>query len=135
MFHYSAGNCSSQVHGTGVTPLIVNKTEKEFAMNRILSTAAALFILAGSAGAALAQPHDQHDDHHPGGMMHGPMHSDWRKGGHIGHDDWNRGARVDYRHYHLQKPPRGYEWRRVDNNYVLAAAATGLIASIILANQ
>jgi len=101
-------------------------------MNRILSTAAALFILAGSAGAALAQPH--HDDH-PGMAMHGPAHADWRKGGHIANNDWNRGQRVDYRHYHLRKPPRGYEWRRVDNNYVLAAAATGLIASIILANQ
>ncbi len=105
-------------------------------MKRILNTAAALFILAGTAGAVLAQPYDHHDDHHQGAMtMHGPSHADWRKGGHIGHDDWNRGARVDYRHYHLQKPPHGYEWRRVDNNYVLAAAATGLIASIILANQ
>ena len=67
--------------------------------------------------------------------MHGNMHADWRKGGHIGHDDWNRGERIDYRHYHLQKPPRGYEWRRVDNNYVLAAVAGGLIASVIAASH
>ena len=51
-------------------------------------------------------------------------------------NDWNRGQRVnDYRRYHLQRPPRGYEWRRVDNNYVLAAAATGLIMGLVLANQ
>ena len=44
----------------------------------------------------------------------------------------DRGQRVtDYNRYHLSRPPRGYEWRRVDNNYVLAAAATGIIASIL----
>ena len=36
---------------------------------------------------------------------------------------------------HLQRPPRGYEWRRVDNNYVFAAAATGLIAALVMANH
>jgi Ni/Co efflux regulator RcnB len=50
-------------------------------------------------------------------------------------EDWNRGERIDYRHYHLQEPPRGYEWREVDGNYVLAAVATGLIASTIIASE
>jgi Ni/Co efflux regulator RcnB len=67
--------------------------------------------------------------------MRGPMHPDWRKGGRIGRDDWGRGVHVDYRAHHLRQPPRGYEWREVDGNYVLAAAATGLIVSIILANH
>jgi Ni/Co efflux regulator RcnB len=40
---------------------------------------------------------------------------------------------VDYRARHLRAPPRGYEWRQVNGQYVLAAAATGLIASIIAA--
>jgi Ni/Co efflux regulator RcnB len=63
-------------------------------------------------------------------------HRGWYKGGHIDRSDWNRGQRVnDYRRYRLQAPPRGYEWRRVDNNYVLAAAATGLIMGLVLANQ
>jgi Ni/Co efflux regulator RcnB len=52
----------------------------------------------------------------------------------MNHDDWNRGERVDYRHYHLNAPPRGYEWREVDGNYVLAAVATGLIASVVVAS-
>ena len=114
-------------------------------MKRLLTTATALCLLAGTT-VAFAQPHDMHhDDHHPGPppmamhgpamAMHGPMHPDWRQGGHIAHNDWNRGARVDYRAHHLRRPPRGYEWRQVDGNYVLAAAATGLIASVILANQ
>jgi Ni/Co efflux regulator RcnB len=51
------------------------------------------------------------------------------------HDHWRHAQRVDWRHHHLRAPPRGYEWREVDGNYVLAAAATGLIASIIAANH
>jgi len=70
--------------------------------------------------------------------MHGAnfrAHPEWHKGAKIGRNDWNRGEHVDYRAHHLNAPPRGYEWRQVDGNYVLAAAATGLIAGIILANQ
>lgn len=58
--------------------------------------------------------------------------SDWRRGGYVGRYDWDRGHYVDYRHYHLRRPPYGYEWREVNGNYVLAAVASGLIASIIL---
>ena len=42
-------------------------------------------------------------------------------------------AASDYRHYRLSEPPRGYEWREVDGNYVLAAVATGVIASVVIA--
>lgn len=49
-------------------------------------------------------------------------------------EDWNRGERVDYRTYHLRRPPSGYEWRLVDGNYVLAAVATGVIASVVVAS-
>ena len=56
------------------------------------------------------------------------------EGYHISHDDWQRGEVVDYKTYHLKPPPRGYEWREVDGNYVLAAVATGLIASAIVAS-
>ena len=85
-----------------------------------------------TSGIAFAQDHhddrDHHDNHH---YVH---HNEWRKGAHMNHDDWNRGERVDYRHYHLSAPPRGYEWRQVDGNYVLAAVATGLIASVVVAS-
>ena len=73
---------------------------------------------------------DDNDRHDNG------KHRGWYKGGRIDRNDWNRGQRVnDYRRYRLQAPPRGYEWRRVDNNYVLAAAATGLIMALVLANH
>jgi Ni/Co efflux regulator RcnB len=60
-------------------------------------------------------------------------HTEWRKGGHIAPEDWNRGQQVDWHAHHLNAPPHGYEWRQVDGNFVLAAAATGIIAATIIA--
>ncbi len=83
-------------------------------MKHLLAAVSALSLLA-SAGVAAAQPHH-----------------DWHKGGRIEAADWNRGARVsDWRGHHLHAPRRGYEWRDVDGNYVLAAVAGGAIADII----
>ena len=120
-------------------------------MKRLLIATTALTLLVAPIGEALAQGWDnnRHDNGRPGAMMQhrdndrrdnyrhdNGKHRGWYKGGHIDRSDWNRGYRVnDYRRYHLQRPPRGYEWRRVDNNYVLAAAATGLIMGLVLANQ
>ena len=70
---------------------------------------------------------DQRDDHHDA-YVH---HREWKRGYHMRHEDWDRGQPVDYRTHHLRRPPRGYEWRQVDGNYVLAAVATGIIASAI----
>jgi Ni/Co efflux regulator RcnB len=61
--------------------------------------------------------------------------SDYRQGGRIAQNDWRRGRVVDYRTHHLRAPPAGYEWRQVDGRYVMAAVATGVIASIILSGQ
>jgi Ni/Co efflux regulator RcnB len=71
---------------------------------------------------------DEHDNH---GYVH---HDEWRKGAKIHDEDWRRGEQVDYREHHLRAPPNGYEWRLVDGNYVLAAVATGVIASVIMAS-
>jgi Ni/Co efflux regulator RcnB len=92
-----------------------------------LSTAAA--VLAG--GMAFAQDHHDDRDHHD---QHYVRHDEWHKGAHIEHRDWDRGERIDYQHYHLRRPPNGYEWREVDGNYVLAAVATGVIASVVVAS-
>ncbi len=58
-------------------------------------------------------------------------HSDWRRGGYVARGDWDRGDRVDYNRYHLRRPPSGYEWRRVNGNFVLVALASGLIADMV----
>ncbi len=79
----------------------------------------------------------RHDDYRVGNGRHdNGRHLGWYKGGRIERDDWNRGERInDYGYYRLSRPPLGYEWRRVDDNYVLAAVAGGLISSIIRANH
>jgi Ni/Co efflux regulator RcnB len=85
-------------------------------MHQSLIAAGLAASLALAAGSAMAAPHPE-----------------WHSGAHIAPADWSRGQPVDYKAHHLRAPARGYEWRQVDGNYVLAAAATGLIASAIIA--
>lgn len=59
-------------------------------------------------------------------------HNQWRRGQQMGYNDWRNAQRVDYRRYHLRQPPRGYEWRRNNDRYILAAVASGMIISVIL---
>jgi Ni/Co efflux regulator RcnB len=62
----------------------------------------------------------------------GPGH-DLRKGGRLPSQYRNRQYVVnDWRGHHLSAPPRGYQWVQTGGDYVLVAAATGLIASILL---
>jgi len=97
-----------------------------------IQNAVALAIAAAVLAGPVAFAQDHHDDHHDN--HHYVRHQEWKKGYHMRHEDWDRGEKVDYRHYHLRQPPRGYEWREVDGNYVLAAVATGIVASVIAAS-
>jgi Ni/Co efflux regulator RcnB len=60
-------------------------------------------------------------------------HAEWKRGGRVP-NEYRGGNYVvnDYRAYHLNAPPRGYQWVGVGGDYVLAAVATGLIAQIIV---
>ena len=91
---------------------------------------AILFGVCCAPLAVLAQQDDHHDDH----RQQYVRHDEWKKGYHMNHDDWARGRQIDYRTYHLHQPPRGYEWREVDGNFVEAAVATGVIASVVVAS-
>jgi len=93
---------------------------------RTLVIASALFAIAASVSntQALADEHENHQYVH---------HEEWKKGAKMRDEDWKRGEHVDYREHHLRAPPHGYEWRLVDGNYVLAAVATGVIASVVTA--
>jgi Ni/Co efflux regulator RcnB len=71
---------------------------------------------------------DEHDNHQY------VRHDDWKKGAKMKDEDWGRGEHIDYHAQHLRAPPHGYEWRLVDGNYVMAAVATGVIASVIAAS-
>jgi Ni/Co efflux regulator RcnB len=97
-------------------------------MKQICQVLAASLLAATLFGGVGAYADDHHDNHHY------VKHQEWKRGYHMRQEDWNRGERVDYRTYHLHRPPNGYEWRLVDGNYVMAAVATGVISSIVLAS-
>lgn len=108
--------------------------------------------LAMLAGPALAQqgpqqgppPGQTHDQNHgqqyephpppPGAPPHqaenGPPHGGWHEGEHY---NGNRVVVEDWGHHHLRQPPPGYEWVQSDNQFVMIAVTTGVIASIIVA--
>jgi Ni/Co efflux regulator RcnB len=55
----------------------------------------------------------------------------WRRGGYV--PPAYRGYYVqDWGYYGLRAPPPGYRWVYADGNFVMMAAATGLIADVIL---
>jgi Ni/Co efflux regulator RcnB len=134
-------------------------------MKRLIITTLAATLLAGTAlsGTAMAagQRHDDHDrgrydqrddrrqdDRYDRHDRRDYGHSR-REAAHERRDyrRWERGQRLDaryrdnryyvsdWRRHGLRAPPRGYRWQRVDDSYVLAAVATGLIASVIIANH
>ena len=57
---------------------------------------------------------------------------------------WSRGDKLppqyrtnqyvvsDWKNNNLRKPPRGYHWVRANNQYVLAALASGVISDVIM---
>jgi Ni/Co efflux regulator RcnB len=131
-------------------------------MKRLIITTLAATLLAGTAlsGTAMAagQRYDdrggryeqRHDDRHDSRYDRRDDRRDHRADRRDDRRDYRRyqrGQRLDaryrdnryyvsdYRRHGLRAPPRGYRWQRVDDNYILAAVATGLIASVIIANH
>lgn len=124
-------------------------------MKRLMITAVTASLLAGAAlsGTAVAQP--RHHDDRRDRMEQQRAYEKGRRDQARAEDRrdrreyrrWAKGQRLDaryradsyyvrdYRRYGLRQPPRGYRWQRVNDQYVLAAVATGLIASVIIANR
>ena len=104
------------------------------ALKTIAFAAATAAMIAGSS-VAFADPYNggrqgQGDAQiHAGwGQDYGAGHQ-WQRGQRIGQGDWGSAQPVDYRQHHLRRPPSGYEWRQSNGQYVMAAVATGVIAS------
>jgi Ni/Co efflux regulator RcnB len=127
-------------------------------MKRLIITTLAATLLASTAlsGTAMAagQRHDdRRDDRYEQRHDQRDYRHDRRDYRHDRKDErkayrhWQRGQRLDaryrdnryyvrdYHRYGLRAPPRGYRWQRVDDSYILAAVATGVILSVIIANN
>jgi Ni/Co efflux regulator RcnB len=91
-----------------------------------LHTVVALAIFSASLMGGVAVAQDHHDNHAY------VEHKEWKKGAMIKHEDWDRAEKVDYHQYkQLSAPPRGYEWRLVDGQYVLVNSSTFAIRTVI----
>lgn len=65
----------------------------------------------------------------------GPSHN-FRRGGRLPSEYRDRRYVVDdWRGHHLRQPPRGYQWVQTGDDFVLAAIATGVIASVLLSSH
>ncbi len=103
-------------------------------MKKVLSAAIALSLLASTAYAA------QSNDTNRRGQRSGSSQSQqqqWSRGGRMPDQYRQQQYRVnDWQQRRLQAPPNGYAWYRNDNNqYLLAALATGIIAVVVSQNQ
>jgi hypothetical protein len=105
------------------------RTQASGALRTLVVAAATTALLASASVAAAGQR--QYQQQGGWGQDQGAGHH-WQRGERMGQNDWNGARPVDYRAHHLRHPPRGYEWRQSNGDYVLAAVATGLIASAIL---
>jgi Ni/Co efflux regulator RcnB len=107
------------------------------------------FAIALLAATVLAAPMAQAQEgrHHQDRSRHVERHVEkkvtkkvvvhkhrWAKGHRMSAAERRRMADVrDYRRYRLSAPPRGYKWVKVDNDFLMIAAATGIISSVIVA--
>jgi Ni/Co efflux regulator RcnB len=108
---------------------------KETTLKKLFSAAIALSLFAGTA---YAVPNNDRNDR---GQYSATRQSD-------GQREWPRGGRLpepyrqsqyvvgDWQQRRLASPPAGYRWYRNDNNqYLLAAIATGIIADVVSQND
>ena len=113
-------------------------------MKRMISAVLALSLMSGTAAFAKGDKGEKHDDRgysqgrddrgdrHDNGNHYGQQKHRWARGERLPVTYYqNRTYYVDYRQAHLRAPPPGYRWVQVDNNYMMVALATGLIASLI----
>lgn len=88
----------------------------------------------GPRGPGYAGPGPGYGDYGRSGYGPGPVRTPygggWRRGQYLPPNDQGN-AINDYGRYHLRRPPRGYYWSRVGNDFVLAAVGTGLIFEVI----
>jgi Ni/Co efflux regulator RcnB len=102
---------------------------KDNQMKRRFSTSlgVGLSLALLSAPMAMAQQWQGHPPAPHGDYGHGTGHQ-WHHGDRFtGH----REVVSNWSHYHLRRPPHGYEWVHDGNQLVMIAVGTGLVASAL----
>ena len=62
------------------------------------------------------------------------MKKRWARGHRLSRAERRRIAEIrDYRRYKLRQPPRGQQWVRIDNDFLLVSMATGVIIGLAAA--
>lgn len=139
---------SNHIYNIDAAPMMRQPSfspEGNIAMKRLFSGALALTLLLGTTGLAGADQYrggnynnqgqySQYNDrgHNDRRDWRHNDRRDWRQGQRVDRREWGNWDRVDYRYYRLDRPRRGYEWRRApDGRYVEIALATGLIIAIL----
>ena len=102
---------------------------------------------ADRRGGERSGDHDEHGGPGPGNGDPGPRGGDYRPRGYgaayprsyrfvrgqMLPPDYRDYVVGDYERHHLRRPPRGYYWYRVGDDFVLAALGSGLIFEVIAA--
>jgi hypothetical protein len=107
-------------------------------MNRIIATVLALTLL-GATAAEARRYGDRYYGPGPKAAWGAPGYFKWKRGDYFRPGfgpGFGRQAYIrDWQRYGLRRPPVGYNWIGYNNNYLLVALATGLIADVVLANS
>jgi Ni/Co efflux regulator RcnB len=103
----------------------------------IFTTAALALTSALAPTLASAQPYGRNDNRGGWDRNDNRGGQRWQRGQHLPQQFRSRDRYVsDWSRYRLRAPPRGYGYYRQDNgDFVLAAIATGLIASLVNGNS
>ena len=122
------------------TPAPARALTRAAALAATVALTAALALPAAAHGPGKKKGHHKHHHGHDRVVV-----VDRGTPAHARYARWSRGMHYDrsgyaptyvvreYRDYDLYAPPRGHYWRRdVDGNFLLVAAATGIIASVLL---
>ena len=100
-------------------------------MKRVSLTALSAGLGLAMLAAPMAMAQQYQDHQHNGHQMdqsHMAMQHQWH------HGDRYTGSRAvvsNWGHYHVHRPPAGYEWVHDGNQLVMIAIGTGLVASAI----
>lgn len=105
-------------------------------MKKILLATIAFSIVATPA--AFAQSYKSHPKEYQRKFQDDKRHhrnvkkKRWSKGQHLDRDHRRHVVHQrDYRRYRLYHPPRGHQWVRVGDDYMLVAVTSGIIGAII----